>query len=71
MVLGYNADLRCYRALTSTHGTTEVMGKSDSWYPTQSYSRKVLLQSMLVVPNTKPSAVKAAGAVKTAKAVKT
>ena len=32
---------------------------------------KALLQSMLVVPNTKPSAVKAAGAVKTAKALKT
>ena len=47
------------------------MGKSDSSYPTQSYSRKALLQSMLVVPNTKPCAVKAAGAVKTAKAVKT
>ena len=47
MVLGYNADLRCYWALTSTHGTTEVMGKSDAWYPTQSYSRKALLQSML------------------------
>ena len=47
------------------------MGKSDSSYLTHSYSRKALLQSILVVPNTKPSAVKAAGAVKTAKAVKT
>ena len=30
-----------------SHGTTEVMGKSDAWFPTQRYSRKALLQSML------------------------
>ena len=30
----------------NSHGTTEVMGKSDAWFPTQRYSRKALLQSV-------------------------